>query len=505
MTDYALSIATHNVWDGKADFPVLANITGRQEVEGRAARVRYREELAGRHFFIPREDDVPFGPGVNPIDWDPDKFEGTGRGGFEFSHGGKANAFTASYITWRVGRVVGTTDEIAILNFHAVPGAWREEYGKPVLPDAELRKAYWRKDLETLTTKGKELQAQGCIVFAVGDLNRLLWDKVGPWREVRYAKTPKFDRIMYLPDARIKHADARIGVRHGSDHNAIIGNFTLNLKRKETPGMSTTPMTPAQWKSQLKKFSVPFRVIGDFEAPTSGRDDETGKVFGPVFGAMIHHTGSDSPDAVNRDLVDKGRSDLPGPLAQSGLNDDGVIDLITWKRANHAGGGDPDVLAAVKAESYGDYPPQPDKHQGEAGAVDGNDSFYGLETYYWKVLTKLQYKSMVGWAAAICDFHGWSAKSAIGHKEWSDWKPDPNLIDMKVFRRDVAARMVAVNAEPEGPVIIRPNVRKAIAANIAYATALDKITFKEIQTSVDAMQKTLKEQRRKLREVERVS
>ena len=41
-------------------------------------------------------------------------------------------------------------------------------------------------------------------------------------------------------------------------------------------------------------------------------------------------------------------------------------------RANHAGGGDPAVLAAVASEDYGDYPPATHYHQGESGAVDGN-------------------------------------------------------------------------------------------------------------------------------------
>lgn len=267
--------------------------------------------------------------------------------------------------------------------------------------------------------------------------------------------------------------------------------------------MTTTPMTPAQWRSQLKKFDVPFREIGDFANPDSGRDDETGLKFGPVFGGVQHHTGNDAADIVNRDLINNGRSDLPGPLAQAGLNDDGVIDLFTAGRANHAGGGDPQVLAAVKAESYGDYPPHTDKHQGETGAVDGNDCFYGLEAYYYTTLTKAMYKSMVGFWAAVCDFHGWSAKSVIGHKEWSDWKPDPNLIDMKVFRRDIDARLAKHTTEPEGPKFVTPNITKAIRANIAYDKALSKIQFPDVRGSVDEIRKGLKQQRRALRDAER--
>lgn len=262
------------------------------------------------------------------------------------------------------------------------------------------------------------------------------------------------------------------------------------------------PMTPVQWRSQLKKFNVPFRELPGFDNPNSGRDDETGLRYGPMWGVGIHHTGNDASDKVNRDLIVEGRSDLPGPLAQSGLNDDGVIDLITCGRANHFGGGDPDVMATVKAGKYGDYPPHTDKHQGEDGAVDGNDGVYGLETYYWKILTKDQYRSMVGWAAAICDFHGWSAKHVIGHKEWSDWKPDPNLIDMKVFREDVQ-RLLDREGDVKGPKFLTPAITKAIKANIAYDKALQAIGNDKLQRDIPAMRANIKSQRRALREKER--
>jgi hypothetical protein len=203
------------------------------------------------------------------------------------------------------------------------------------------------------------------------------------------------------------------------------------------------PMTPDQWRAQLRKFDVPFREIDGWDSATSGRDDETGKEFGPVHGVVIHHTGDDAPDTADRNVIINGRSDLPGPLAQSGLNDDGVVDLITPHRANHAGGGDPDVLMAIVDESYNDYPPATHEHEGSAGSIDGNDCFYGIETYYsgGHSMTPAQYDSAVGWAAAICDFHGWSAKSVIGHKEWSDWKVDPGHVDMKEFRADVQQRI----------------------------------------------------------------
>src|SRR5690606_5204889 len=122
---------------------------------------------------------------------------------------------------------------------------------------------------------------------------------------------------------------------------------------------------------------------------------------------------------------------------------DGTVHLTGNGRANHAGGGDPAVLTAVRSESYGDYPPAPHQHEGSLGAVDGNQHFYGFECENagdgqdpWP---RVQYTAMVRAAAAICRAHRWGMRSVIGHKEWSDWKPDPRGIDMRNFRRDVAA------------------------------------------------------------------
>lgn len=164
--------------------------------------------------------------------------------------------------------------------------------------------------------------------------------------------------------------------------------------------------------------------------------------WGPVNGVIVHHTVTGpASDVVG--LIYRGHSELPGPLATGCITKDGVVHLTGNGRANHAGGGDPDVLAAVVAESYRDRPPAPHEHDGSSGAVDGNARFYGWECENkgdgrdpWP---RVQYVAIVKATAAVCRAHGWSAKSAIGHLEWSDWKVDPRGFDMKDFRRDLAA------------------------------------------------------------------
>ena len=166
--------------------------------------------------------------------------------------------------------------------------------------------------------------------------------------------------------------------------------------------------------------------------------------WGPVNGVLIHHTVTGpGTDVVN--LIYDGHSALPGPLSTGCITKDGVVHLTGNGRANHAGGGDGRVLDAVINESYSGRPPATQKHDGSPGAVDGNARFYGWECENegdgkdpWP---RVQYVGMVRATAAICRAHGWGAKSAIGHMEWSDWKPDPRGFDMKDFRAAVAARL----------------------------------------------------------------
>lgn len=178
-----------------------------------------------------------------------------------------------------------------------------------------------------------------------------------------------------------------------------------------------TPMTPAEWLLKLG-----YEGLGTVEYrswKTHGRDDETGKIFGPVNGVVIHHTaGTDSLA-----LCYNGTSALPGPLCHGHLPKSGTVNMISAHRANHAGTFAQNAHDAVVAES--DVHPYPDS----AEPVDGNDKYYGLEIenlgngtdrYPWK-----QYVAAVKWATAICRHHGWTENSVIGHKEGTRRKIDP--------------------------------------------------------------------------------
>lgn len=174
---------------------------------------------------------------------------------------------------------------------------------------------------------------------------------------------------------------------------------------------------------------------------THERDKATGKPFGPVHGVMIHHTASHN----SYNFVYSGSTALPGPLAHAYIDKLGVVWMASDGRANHAGGGDPDVLKAVSTESYMSRPPAPKFGEGDAGAADGNDAFYGFECENmgdgkdpWP---KEQYTAMVRATAAICRYYKWSDKSCIGHLEWSHYKVDPKGFGMVTFRADLASAL----------------------------------------------------------------
>lgn len=211
------------------------------------------------------------------------------------------------------------------------------------------------------------------------------------------------------------------------------------------------PMTPSQLLSQLKKWDVPYEEYKDWEKHNRNHKGP----WGPVHGFMVHHTGSDAKD--QRALLYDGISGLPGPLCHFGLAQDGTVHLVGWGRANHAGMGDDDVLAAVKAEK-----PAPVDDESN---TDFNRHFYGVEIWYSgsHKMTDAQYKTLLKLASAVCDFHDWGKYSLIGHGEsGSPGKWDPGyapgkMMEMDSMRDDVEA---VLEGKPKPPTPQKPSTPK---------------------------------------------
>jgi hypothetical protein len=192
-----------------------------------------------------------------------------------------------------------------------------------------------------------------------------------------------------------------------------------------------TPLTPDQTTAALRNEGVTFLEYRDWD--THNRNHRG--PWGPVHGVMIHHTVT-GPETDAVALCYTGHSALPGPLCHAVGERDGRVYLVSNGRANHAGLGDGDVLAAVKNEAA--------LPQDNETDTDGNRYFYGIELANrgdgkepWPLR---QYWAAVRYAAAICRAHGWSQRSVIGHKEWQPGKIDPTF-DMGQFRADVATQL----------------------------------------------------------------
>ncbi|THA29170.1 N-acetylmuramoyl-L-alanine amidase [Streptomyces sp. A1277] len=199
-----------------------------------------------------------------------------------------------------------------------------------------------------------------------------------------------------------------------------------------------TPLSAAAVLTALRAEGVRVVEVGSWR--THNRNQKG--AWGPVNGSIVHHTvtkGTANTVAMVRD----GYADLPGPLCHGMIAKDGQVHLVGWGRANHAGGGDPVVLKQVTNESYGSRPTPPTK--GNLNGVDGNAHFYGWECENlgdgkdpWPTA---QYDAIVRVQAALCRAHDWTAKSVIGHLEWSSDKVDPRGFTMAQLRTDVAERL----------------------------------------------------------------
>ncbi|MBT2448172.1 N-acetylmuramoyl-L-alanine amidase [Streptomyces sp. ISL-43] len=158
--------------------------------------------------------------------------------------------------------------------------------------------------------------------------------------------------------------------------------------------------------------------------------------WGPVHGVMLHHTVTHGTAYTVR-LCRDGDEALPGPLCHGVITKDGRVHLVGHGRANHAGAGDSDVLAAVIAEKR--LPPD------RQADTDGNRHFYGFECENlgdgedpWP---PAQLDAMARASAALCRAHAWSARSVIGHLEWQPGKIDPKGFTMSSMRDRIEERL----------------------------------------------------------------
>ncbi|MGX1223129.1 N-acetylmuramoyl-L-alanine amidase [Streptomyces ambofaciens] len=222
-----------------------------------------------------------------------------------------------------------------------------------------------------------------------------------------------------------------------------------------------TPMSASAFLKALEAEGLEVVQEGDWR----NHNRNSKGPWGPVHGVMMHHTVTRGTAATVR-IVKNGYSGLPGPLCHGMIAKDGRVHLVGYGRANHAGLGDPDVLAAVIAERAlpGD----------NEASVDGNRHFYGFECENegdgddpWPAA---QIEAIVRAAAALCRHHGWNARSVLRHLDWQPGKVDPRGVDWDDIEARIAKRLgskppAKPKPKPTRPVVDLSELVKAARTN----------------------------------------
>lgn len=150
---------------------------------------------------------------------------------------------------------------------------------------------------------------------------------------------------------------------------------------------------------------------------------------------IIHHTGPWSFPGILH-VLEEGRVDLDGPLAQLGAGPDGTIYVVAAGRANHNG--------------YGTY---------------GNDAI-GIEAFNTGAVPwpPAMFEAVARATAAIVRYTGLPLDRVLGHKESDPGrKPDPSQVDMAQFRARVHAILTGANPEEEELMAAKDDILKAVA------------------------------------------
>lgn len=192
------------------------------------------------------------------------------------------------------------------------------------------------------------------------------------------------------------------------------------------PGGTTVGWTgdPTWLEDVLRAYDGPklkVNALPDWKA--YGHGD-----FGDIWGVIIHHTGNAAADAAS---IRNGRSDLPGPVSQLHIAQDGTVTVVAGGVAWHAG--------------EGSYPGIP--------VNDANFRTIGIECA-WPRDTSItpatqtrerwpdaQIIAMRDTVAAILNKLGYGSDRVIAHKEWAgraQGKWDPGNLNMDWFRGEVA-------------------------------------------------------------------
>jgi len=177
----------------------------------------------------------------------------------------------------------------------------------------------------------------------------------------------------------------------------------------------------------LKAYDAPKLKVRELPAwKLYGHGD-----FRDVWGVMIHHTGNARETAES---IRNGRPDLPGPLSNIHIAQDGTVTVVAAGVCWHAGRG----------EYLGIPTNMANYHLIGIECAWPRDTSLTPATQGRERWPDAQIIAMRDTVAAILTKLGYPSARVIGHKEWAgraQGKWDPGNIDMNWFRSEVAKAM----------------------------------------------------------------
>ncbi|MFD6217990.1 peptidoglycan recognition protein family protein, partial [Nocardia salmonicida] len=186
--------------------------------------------------------------------------------------------------------------------------------------------------------------------------------------------------------------------------------------------------------------------------------------FRDLRGVLCHHTAGGGKNDWR--IVQDGRADLPGPLAQLVLERDGTFRVIAAGVCWHAGRG-----------SWPGWPTDNANYH-----VIGIEAVSRGDGTDW---TPAQLDAYKRGCAAILARIGRDAEDCVAHREYShEGKIDPAGIDMDEFRREVQA---FIDGERAGAaVLLDHRMRDAFVDGVTERAALDGVEAPVVPGAADA-------------------
>jgi len=249
-----------------------------------------------------------------------------------------------------------------------------------------------------------------------GSLEQVIWENPQTGRRVGVAGGDDVSYTAYYADDYSGHRD-HVHTRQ-SKPIPLPGNTT----QENTVAWSGDPIWLADvLKNWNKGPKINVKELADWQ--NYGHGD-----YGAIWGVMVHHTGNARADAMS---IRNGRPDLPGPLSNLHIAQDGTVTVVAAGVCWHAG--------------MGAYPGIPTN--------GGNQCLIGIECAWPRDTTitpatqtrerwpDAQIIAMRDTVAAILTRLGYNSSRVIAHKEYAgavQGKWDPGNLDMNWFRQEVS-------------------------------------------------------------------